>query len=659
MADNAANRLVIAITGDTSQIEQQLRGLESRAAKIMSRAAARGGSAAGGAAAAGGVGDDPVWSTNKDGKSVTTWPKEAAAATAQLTAQTQTLTSALTQEAEATLRVAGARTAARGAAASLDPQAAAGLAGVSTRLANIRRESKAVGMEMYRNIGNPFLVVSSISQRITGFYQMSRDSEQLGMRMERVNDLMRRAAAQGRSMTVKSLLDEFTRIGLQIDKNNKKMKGPGFVARGIADFGINQFLTAGLFGIFQLNTLALQAIMTPIIEGATKMFRELFDKAGLAKERMLALASAVEKAGGAAGYASQLGAAPGSAAEQIGAQAELFKRQGEYVKGFQDYIEFYRNREDNAAASAVQMQQATNSLIAKAQADYMVNRNQAGLSASLAGATNESIYVQEAVGTMKDFFSSISPEAASKFTSLVSATDQSAMTFGKLRTAIQQVVDGLFQASDGLDKQRAQIQGTMAKFQAQQQLDQLERERWSLTGSMEGIDRTSGADKWFMAAANAARQQERWQKAAAAYSQQLTRRQQRQTLGQAAADVTRAGIGRPGQSGFELAAAVLEARARAQEARQQIDIQRKQEAIQRKIEYWGSVQANADRQQRILANAVALGMQQAQMVLTVDPASGQLLARFVASDVWKMISGAIANNTPTPTSTGGRTGRRE
>ena len=97
----------------------------------------------------------------------------------------------------------------------------------------------------------------------------------------------------------------------------------------------------------------------------------------------------------------------------------------------------------------------------------------------------------------------------------------------------------------------------------------------------------------------------------------------------------------------------------AQEAREQIRIQRRQEAIQQKIEYWTKVQTNAKRQQDIMSNAMSIALNNAQMVLTVDPASGQLLARYVSADVYKMMMAAAANNTPlpAPTGTGGGGGR--
>ena len=588
MASNEAQRLVIKIAADTSEFESSLNKLKSTASGIVS-------------SAEGGLGKPP--SGGGSGKS-------------PATVDAETLATSLNQTA--------------------------------LNLADVRAQSKAVGMDIYRNIGNPFLVVSSLSQRITGIYQLQRDVEKAGAATERLARQLAQARRSGDSVQIKNLNTQLDAAIKKQGELNKRLGGVGTKMRGVADFGVNQFLTAGLFGIFQLNTMLLQAIMTPIIEGATKMFREIFDKAGLAKEKMLALASAVEKAGGAAAYAASIGASPGSRAEEVAGVASLMQRQISYAEKLSAYV--------NALSSVGELQNEGQKAIfeaLKTVAPALRNPTQAA-SERFQYGMSPSEQIASNYTKLQSFFATFGPEQTAKFNELYQAAGGTSMSFKALQDIVAKVVTGMFELTDAQTSQRTKIQEAISKFQAQQQLDQLERERWSLTGSMEGIDRNAGADKWFIAAANAAKQQERWQKAAAAYSQQLTRRQQRQTLGQAAADVTRAGIGRPGQSGFELAAAVLEARARAQEARQQIDIQRKQEAIQRKIEYWGSVQANADRQQRILANAVALGMQQAQMALTVDPASGQLLARFVASDVWKMISGAIANNTPTPTNTGGR-----
>ena len=49
-----------------------------------------------------------------------------------------------------------------------------------------------------------------------------------------------------------------------------------------------------------------------------------------------------------------------------------------------------------------------------------------------------------------------------------------------------------------------------------------------------------------------------------------------------------------------------------------------------------------------MSNAMSIALNNAQMILTVDPASGQLLARYVSADVYKMMMAAAANNTNGP-----------
>jgi hypothetical protein len=588
MADANTQRLVIKIVGDTSELEASLSKLKSTATSIVSgksTGAGNGGSARG----------------------------------------------------------------AGGRSLALDPQVAAGISGVSTRLTNLRRETKAVGMDIYRNIGNPFLVVSSMSQRITGIYQLSRDSEVASMRLERINDLIRRAAAQGRTLTVKALLKEFDATSAKLNGLNKQMGGFGMKMRGVADFFVNQFMTAGLFVWFQ----AMSMLVMGVIDVGGKIARSIIDPMGVAAEKAQELADLVDKLGGldkvaiefnisaedrkAIEVALMLAKQKTSFENRLGLEQGVTNIGGAKLGGYtEDQVKKLR------LEAALQAMGSTG---LEADITRFLGWDLTYGTGSEAGKAGNRGYAAGMGITRETLDAQAKADYAAQLLTV-------ARELGSLN---QKELDTLAKAN-GLRGQQITDAYTLLKAEKDRVTeigragDELERQRYALTGDKTGLNYGEGAamDKWFIKSVDASRMIERLQRAQTNFSAQMTARQQRQQLGQAAADVTRAGIGRPGQSGFELAAAVLEARAKAQEAREQIRIQRRQEAIQQKIEYWTRVQTNAKRQQDIMSNAMSIALNNAQMVLTIDPASGNLLARYVAGDVYKLITGAAANNTNGP-----------
>ena len=596
MASNEAQRLVIKIAADTSEFEASLNKLKSTASNIV-------------APPGGGQGKGK-------GKSPAAGDAEALATSLNQTA---------------------------------------------LNLADVRAQSKAVGMDIYRNIGNPFLVVSSLSQRITGIYQLQRDVEKAGAATEQLARQLAQARRAGDSVQIQNLNTQLdAAIKKQGDLNNR-LGSFGTRMRGFADFFVNQLLTAGLFGFFMLNTMLIQGLVTAGVE----IGRRLVDPMGVLVDRAKEVAGLVDKLGG------------------IEKLSIAFDLSPEDRKAIEALVELNRSRE--AAGNRTMIEQAMTDAMGfapgRVSEDQIKQRRlEEGIRAMYPGGTGlnpiaelQKFLMRGAGYDLTSLLRSVRGEgdpfargAASLDVGEVQQQQRRdyareitlAMREGKTVTEEQLA---LVRELYGLDGDRLAsayklIQAHNARqAQAQREVDQLERDRYRLTGNASGLGtgEGAGADKWFMREVAASRKIEQLQRALNAFGAQITRRQQAQQLGQSRADVIRAGIGAPGQSGFELAAAVLEARERARETREQIQIQRRQEGIQKRIEYYNSVQANAKRQQDILANAMALGLSEAKLALTVDPKSGQLIARFVAGDVYNMMAGAAANNTPV-TGGGGR-----
>lgn len=523
------------------------------------------------------------------------------------------------------------------------------------RLADVRAQSKSVGMSIYRNIGNPFLVVSSLSQRITGIYKLQRELEDAGAATEHLVRQLAQARRNGDAVQIQAFN---TQLDAAIQKQSQltaRLGSFGTKMRGFADFFVNQFLTAGLFGFFMLNTMLIQGLTT----AGVSMVRSLVDPMGVAKERAKELADIVNKFGGPNKLALALDMSEEDrklleAAVRMTEQQTAFERRLAVERGLTESAGLTPGQYTEDEIKRLRMEAALRATGSKGfEADLLRFFGWDWTFGAGGGVGDAGRQAGEAV-TNQALARQAQLDYARQLVEV--ARQQGALDEEQRRTLLEVYgIEGqrLLTAYDLL---RAQKDRTA---ELQRERDQLERDRYRLTGERTGLGTGEGAgmDKWFMIEVGASRRIEQLQRAQSEFSRQMTRRQQSQTLGQARADVVRAGIGRPGLTGFELAAQVLEARERAREAREQVQVQRRQEGIQRKIEYWNSVQANAKRQQDIMANAVALGLNNAQLALTVDPKSGQLIARFVAGDVYNMMAGAAANNTPVTGGGGRGTGR--
>ena len=657
MADANAQRLVIKITGDTSELEARLAKLKSTAEGIL-----RGTSGATKPSVLAAEQRRLATEASSNAKVEVAASKERIAAMALEAQQLKSL-----NDQKRTVPKTG----------NFDAATIKGLDDISLRIANARRDSKAAGMEIYRNIGNPFLVISSMSQRITGIYQLSRDSEEAVAKLEEINHQLQIAKKNGQDTNVKNLTASANAAAEEVEKLNKKMQSFSTRMRGAADFVVNQFMTAALFGIFQVMSMAVAAVAS----SAQQIAVSIIDPLAEARKEAESLGAAVNKLGGVRKLSMVLdlsdsdrrilefSAAAAAGKETAGILLDIARGKREGVAGM---TPGYMSEDDIKKAVLIEQQRRSGvrGFVAQGQelggltaGDTVKNfiydairAPFAGLRLALGGIRAVTGQPEPAPQTRPgerpwedEFRKNAQIQYRRGLYGSILEKARELQTLENWEVNILREVGGLegqrvIDAHNLLSAEKSRV------VELGRAGDELERQRYALTGDKTGLNYGEGADmdKWFIKSVDASRMIERLQRAQTNFSAQMTARQQRQQLGQAAADVTRAGIGRPGQSGFELAAAVLEARAKAQEAREQIRIQRRQEAIQQKIEYWTKVQTNAKRQQDIMSNAMSIALNNAQMILTVDPASGQLLARYVSADVYKMMMAAAANNTNGP-----------
>ncbi|CAB4172824.1 hypothetical protein UFOVP1476_38 [uncultured Caudovirales phage] len=571
MADANAQRLVIKIVGDTSELEASLSKIKSTAATIV------------GSGSSGATPGAPLGTPTPPPPD----PSLSAAA------------------------------------------AKAGLDKLSLRIAGLRRESKAAGMDIYKNIGNPFLVISSLSQRITGIYQLTQDAEKARMKLEGINDELQIAKRAGDETQVIKLTESANDAANEVDKLNKKMTSFGTRLRGVGDFFVNQFMTAGLFGFFQVNAMIIQGLAT----AGLSMVRSLVDPIGVARDRAKELADLVNKFGGTKKLALALDMSDEDrktleAAVRVAESQTAFERRLAAEKGITETKGLTAGAYTEDQVKKLRMEEAMRVLGSKGFEAEMLRFF--GWDATFGGPGHET-----GDQSARNAGLAITPQSLAKQAQLdyarqlVEVARENGSLDEEQRKTLQEVygIEGkrLLQAYDFIKVEKSRT------TELERQRDELERQRFMLTGNNAGLGEGAGAELDAVSIKIKASQDR-----AAKYQSQLDsmaaaeqRRQIARTVGEARSELVRAGVARAGVSGFEMAAGILEARQRFNEAREQAAQQRRQSVLMEKIARESAKQNDYNKQIDIIRNGMELAMANWELQLTIDPAAdNRLAARF-------------------------------
>lgn len=605
MADSNAQRLVIRITGDTSEIEAKLKSLKSLADRIAS-----------------------VSGANKASVISADIRRQTAAETnasreRQLNQKLEIeQAKALNRERSVGRRIAAQPIAgAVGMSADFKNQQAL-LSSLDQRVANLRRDSKAAGMEIYRNIGNPFLVISSMSQRITGIYQIQRDAEAANLRVEKLKTLFERARKEGWGMA-DAIGKMYAKSVGEAENFNKKLTGTGMKLRAVGDFFVNQFMTAGLFVWFQAMSMAVMALM----EFGGKVVEQIVNPMGVATKKAEELAGVIDKFGGLKKVAIRL-----------------------------DMSEEDRNILENALAALEQRkvfdlrlatEKAKTQTLGLKPGEYTkdeINRLRLERALQLTGGG------EGLVGDINRFLGFGLQFGARKEAGMSLGTDaqiqqQARADYGRQLVSLaregaelsKQQLDSIREMY-GLEGQRlvAAYQSIQAEksrtAELSRQRDELERQRFALTGNRAGLfgaDTSPEGLQLDQLTVDMKASQDRVARLQArldAASRASQYAQGQRSIFEARSEVVRAGIARPGVSGFERAAAMAEARMRQREVERQISEQRYQSSLMEKIAKENAKQSDYDRQVNIIRNGMELAMAEWELTLTVDPSGADRLA---------------------------------
>lgn len=602
MADSNAQRLVIRITGDTSEIEAKLKSLKSLADRIAS-----------------------VSGANKASVISADIRRQTAAETnasreRQLNQKLEIeQAKALNRERSVGRRIAAQPIAgAVGMSADFKNQQAL-LSSLDQRVANLRRDSKAAGMEIYRNIGNPFLVISSMSQRITGIYQIQRDAEAANLRVEKLKTLFERARKEGWGMA-DAIGKMYAKSVGEAENFNKKLTGTGMKLRAVGDFFVNQFMTAGLFVWFQAMSMAVMALM----EFGGKVVEQIVNPMGVATKKAEELAGVIDKFGGLKKVAIRL-----------------------------DMSEEDRNILENALAALEQRkvfdlrlatEKAKTQTLGLKPGEYTkdeINRLRLERALQLTGGG------EGLVGDINRFLGFGLQFGARKEAGMSLGTDaqiqqQARADYGRQLVSLaregaelsKQQLDSIREMY-GLEGQRLVtayqfVQAEKSRTaELEKQRDELERARFALTGNMAGLSPDNELDALSMKIKASQDRAAKYQRQLDALTAANQRREMAKTLGEARSEVVRAGIARPGVSGFEMAASILEARQRLTEARAQVSMQRRQMFLTEKIARESAKQNDYNKQVDIIRNGMELALAEAQLTLTVDPAAANQMVAVI------------------------------
>ena len=155
---------------------------------------------------------------------------------------------------------------------------------------------------LQNTVGNPFIILSTISQTITGFAGLKRELFEASAALNQL-EAASKTARKG-SAKRQQIDDQIAVQQARAAKAQKGLSGVTGAVRAVADFGLNSLITGAFLSVgFQATSAVIQAVIDDFSRGLgylidpTQRAREAFDK----------LASSIETVGGATGLGKLVG----------------------------------------------------------------------------------------------------------------------------------------------------------------------------------------------------------------------------------------------------------------------------------------------------------------------------------------------------------------
>ena len=163
-------------------------------------------------------------------------------------------------------------------------------------IAETQANITATQNRLQNTVGNPFIILSTISQTLTGFTGLKRELAEASAAL----NLLETAAKTARKGSTKrqQIDDQIAVQQARAAKAQKGLTGATGMARAVADFGLNSLITGAFLSVgFQ----ATSAIIQGVIEDIGKGLDYMLNPAKNAVAAFSNLASALNNVGGAGG----------------------------------------------------------------------------------------------------------------------------------------------------------------------------------------------------------------------------------------------------------------------------------------------------------------------------------------------------------------------